>query len=75
MPPPIIKNFMKNKTTLTDDDRRALGLVCGRLYSPAWLIARARRNERAGRPENFDYPAPKRGEPLGTSVLPANFAL
>ena len=50
----------------TDDERRALGLVAGRLFSPASLhraAARKARETTAVRPA------------FGPSVLPAGFAL
>lgn len=57
------------------EEKRDLGVVCGRLYSPAWLIARAARNERAHREDIFDYPIQKPTAGFGTSVLPANFRI
>lgn len=65
------------KTLLTDPQRRELGLVCGRLYSPAWLIARAKRADRVKREtgETYFVPAHRPVTPLTTSVLPAGFTL
>ena len=58
--------------------KRELGLVCGRLYSPSWLIARAKRN--AGRliSADMDLDGGRHavtGRPLTCSVLPVDFAL
>jgi hypothetical protein len=75
---PVTFNLQPTMANLTDTQRREYGLICGRLFSPPWLIARATRNERVKR-ETETVPITRIRTPgaerFGVTVLPATFHL